>query len=121
MCCPNKLTSDHAQVEISKKFQDILHTLFIGSWQSEPQQQHKSSAGQHFQIVKTTADAIIDHSVVPASTWLLCLLVYVCFLLCHTYYASIKLCPLQCTTVSTVVWILTPCYAVISGKSLIPG
>jgi len=33
---PNKLISDRAQVEISKKVQDILCTLFIGSWQSEP-------------------------------------------------------------------------------------
>ncbi len=41
---PNKLISDCAQVEISEKVQDILHTLFIGSWQSEPHQQHRNPA-----------------------------------------------------------------------------
>ena len=36
----DKLISDSAQVEISNKVQDILRTLIIGSWQSEPYYQH---------------------------------------------------------------------------------
>jgi hypothetical protein len=35
---PTKLISDHAQVEISKKVLDILCTLCISDWQSEPYQ-----------------------------------------------------------------------------------
>jgi len=98
---PNKLISDCAQVEISEKVQDILHTLFIGSWQSEPHQQHQNPAERCFQTVKTTANTILDHSGAPASAWLLCLL-YVCFLLNHTYCASINCVPLQHATGSTV-------------------
>jgi len=41
---PTKLISDRAQVEISEKVQDILCTLFIGHWQSEPHQQHQNPA-----------------------------------------------------------------------------
>jgi hypothetical protein len=90
---PNKLISDRAQVEISEKVQDILRTLFIGSWQSEPHQQHQNPAERRFQTVKTAANTILDRTGAPASTWLLCLL-YVCFLLNHTYCASINCVPL---------------------------
>jgi len=98
---PNKLVSDHAQVEISNKVQDILHTLFIGSWQSKPHQQHQNPAECCFQTVKTTTNNILDCSGAPSSTWLLCLL-YVCFLLNHTFCAAINSVPLQHATGSTV-------------------
>jgi hypothetical protein len=39
---PNKLISDRAQVEISKKVLDILHTFCISDWQSEPYQQQQN-------------------------------------------------------------------------------
>ena len=35
-----KLISDRAQVEISKKVQDILGNYIIKDWQSEPYQHH---------------------------------------------------------------------------------
>ena len=38
----NKLISNSAQVEISNKVKDILRTLIIGSWQSEPYYQHQN-------------------------------------------------------------------------------
>ena len=98
---PNKLISDRAQVENSEKVQYILCTLFIGSWQSEPHQQHQNPAERRFQTVKTAANTILDRTGAPASTWLLCLL-YVCFLLNHTYCASINCVPLQRATGSTV-------------------
>ena len=41
---PNKLISDRAQVFISNKIVDILCTLCIGSWQSEPHQQQQNPA-----------------------------------------------------------------------------
>jgi len=89
-----KLVRDHAQVEISSKVQDILCTLFIGNWQSEPHQQHRNPAEHCFQTVKTTTNTILDCSGAPANTWLLCLL-YVCFLLNHTLCAAIISVPLQ--------------------------
>ncbi len=57
---PTKLVSDRAQVEISAKVQDILRTLFIGHWQSEPHQQHQNPAERRFQTVKTTTNTILD-------------------------------------------------------------
>ena len=36
----DKLLSDRAQVEISKKVLDILRALYIGDWQSEPHRQN---------------------------------------------------------------------------------
>jgi len=41
---PTKLISDRAQVEISHHVQEILHTLFIGAWQSKPHKQHQNFA-----------------------------------------------------------------------------
>src|SRR4030095_521056 len=48
----SKLISDKAQVEISKKVQDILWNLIIDDWQSEPHQQHQNPAKQRYQDVK---------------------------------------------------------------------
>ena len=98
---PNKLISDRAQVEISKKVQDILRSLFIGSWQSEPHQQHQNPAERRYQTVKNTANRIMDRTGAPAYTWLLCLL-YVCFLLNYTFCASVGGIPMSNLTGSTV-------------------
>jgi hypothetical protein len=97
---PTKLISDRAQVEISKKVLDILRTLCIGDWQSEPHQQQQNPAERRFQTVKNAANRIMDRTGAPPSTWLLCLM-YVCFLLNHTYNSSIGDVPLQALTGST--------------------
>jgi hypothetical protein len=49
---PNKLVSDRAQVLISHKVEDILRTLCIKSWQSEPHQQHQNPAERRYQTIK---------------------------------------------------------------------
>ena len=49
---PMKLISNSAQVEISKCVQEILWTLYIPSWQSEPHHQHQNPAECHYQDVK---------------------------------------------------------------------
>ena len=41
---PTKLISDRAQVKISAKVTDLLRSLMIGSWQSEPYQQQQNPA-----------------------------------------------------------------------------
>jgi hypothetical protein len=41
---PTKLISNRDQVEISKKVQSILRTLFVGNTQSEPHQQQQNPA-----------------------------------------------------------------------------
>ena len=49
---PTKFISDCAQLEICKCVQEILHTLYIASWQSEPHYQHQNPAEHHYQDVK---------------------------------------------------------------------
>jgi hypothetical protein len=98
---PNKLISDRAQVEIGKKVQDILRTLFIGSWQSEPHQQQQNPAERRFQTVKNAANRVMDRTGAPAHTWLLCL-AYVCFLLNHMWDDTLSGIPLTLLTGVTV-------------------
>ena len=98
---PTKLISDRAQVEISNKVLDILRTLCIGDWQSEPHQQQQNPAERRFQTVKNAANRIMDRTGAPPNTWFLCL-AYVCFLLNHTYNGSIGDVPLNRLTGSTV-------------------
>ena len=98
---PTKLISDRAQVEISKKVLDILRTLCIGDWQSEPHQQQQNPAERRFQTVKNAANRIMDRTGAPPNTWFLCL-TYVCFLLNHTYNGSIGGVPLQHLTGTTI-------------------
>jgi hypothetical protein len=59
---PTKLISDRGQVEISKKVLDILRTLCISDWQSEPRQQQQNPAERRYQTVKTTANRVLDRS-----------------------------------------------------------
>ena len=98
---PNKLISDCAQVEISNKVLDILRTLFISAWQSEPHQQQQNPAERRIQTIKNTTNQIMDRTGAPAHTWLLCLL-YVCYLLNHTYNDTNRNVPLNKLTSTTV-------------------
>ena len=86
---PHKLISDSAQVIIGNKVQDILCTLCITSWQSEPYQQQQNPAERHYQPIKRAAKRVLDCTGAPSYTWLLCL-EYVCFLLNHTYNDNIQ-------------------------------
>ena len=97
----NKLISDRAQVNIGQKALDILRTLFIGSWQSEPHQQHQNPAERRIQTVKHMANTIMDRTGAPATTWLLCI-IYVCFLLNRTYCPETKQVPLNYLLGTTV-------------------
>ena len=98
---PNKLISDRAQVIISNKIVDILRTLCIGSWQSEPHQQQQNPAERRYQTLKTTANRVMDRTGAPPNTWLLCLQ-YVCYLLNHSYNITTGGVPLTQLTGSTV-------------------
>lgn len=98
---PNKLISDRAQVEISEKVHGILRTFFIGAWQSEPHQQQQNPAERRIQSLKDSCNRIMDRTGAPAYTWLLCLL-YVCYLLNHTYNATVNGVPMNHLTGTTV-------------------
>jgi hypothetical protein len=86
---PSKLVSNHAKVKISSRVKDILRSLIIGDWQSEPHQQHQSPAEQNYQDVKRMANTIMDRTGLPPQTWLLALM-YVCFVLNFTASASLN-------------------------------
>jgi hypothetical protein len=75
---PTKLISDRVQVKISNKVKDILHTLHILDWQSEPHQQHQNPCEHRYQTIKSMANTILDCTGSLAFLWLLCL-GYVCF------------------------------------------
>ena len=98
---PTKLISDRAQTEISKKVLDILRTLFISAWQSEPHQQQQNPAERRIQTLKNITNRIMDRTGAPAYTWLLCLK-YVCYLLNHTFNPLLNAVPLILLTGITV-------------------
>ena len=66
--------------EISKKVADLLRSLFIKQYESEPYQQHENKAEQHYGVVKRYINTLMNLTGAPAHCWLLCL-VYVCALL----------------------------------------
>jgi hypothetical protein len=86
---PSKLVSDRAQVEISGRVKDILRSLIIGDWQSEPHQQHQNPAERKYQDVKRMANTNMDRTGSTPQTWLLALM-YVCFVLNFTASASLN-------------------------------
>ena len=88
-------------MEISNKVLNILRTLFVSAWQSEPHQQQQNPAERRIQTIKNTSNRIMDRTGAPAFTWLLCLL-YVCYLLNHTYNETVKDVPLNKLTGSTM-------------------
>ena len=75
----DKLVSDRAQAETSKKVQDILHHLCIDDWQSEAHYQHQNEAKHRYKHVKEHVNTVLNTSGAPADCWLLCLK-YVCFI-----------------------------------------
>ena len=84
-----KLISDHAQVEISRKVQDILHHYIIGEWQSEPHYQLQNPAEIEYQDVKHLANTLLDRTGAPPSLWFLTLS-HACYILNFTSNASIR-------------------------------
>jgi hypothetical protein len=98
---PNRLLSGRSQAIISNKVEDILRTLSIASWQSEPHQHHQNPAERRYQTIKNSTNRILDRTGAPAHVWLLCLQ-YVCYLLNQTYNSTINDVPLTRLTGTTV-------------------
>jgi hypothetical protein len=88
------------EVIIGDKVKEILRTLCIETWQSEPYHQHQNAAERRYQTVKRATNRILERSGAPVYTWLHCLQ-YVCYLLNHTYIDSIKGVPIQHLTRDT--------------------
>ena len=74
------IITDSGKYEISKKIADLLRSLFIKQYESEPYHQHQNKAEQHYGAVKRHINTLINLTGAPAHNWLLCLL-YICNLL----------------------------------------
>lgn len=65
----DKLGSDRAKAEISKKVNDILRTLFIDDWQSEPYFQHQNFVERMIQELKKFTNWVLNWSDAPVESW----------------------------------------------------
>ena len=87
------LISDGGKYEISKRVTDLLHSLFIQDYQSEPYHQHQNMAENHFGLAKRYTNTVMNTC--PACCWLLCLQ-YICVVLNHLASPTLQdICPVQ--------------------------
>ena len=94
----DKLISDRAQVEISKKVKDILRAYRIEDYQSEPHHQHQNFAENRYSTIKRWVNTIMNRTHAEPGLWLLCL-TYVCYLLNRVASPALKgITPLQALT-----------------------
>ena len=78
----DKLLSDSAKTEISKKVMGILRAYHISNWHSEPYHQNQNPAEWRYRTIKSWTNTVMNRSGKPANCWLLCI-IYVCYILNH--------------------------------------
>ena len=89
------LISDGGKYEISQRVTDLLRSLFIQDYQSEPYDQHQNKAENHFGLAKRYTNTVMNTSGCPAFCWLLCLQ-YICVVLNHLASPTLQgICPVQ--------------------------
>ena len=89
------LISDGGKYEISKQVTDLLRSLFIQDYQSEPYHQHQNKAENRFGLAKHYTNTVMNTSGCPACCWLLCLQ-YICVVLNHLASPTLQgICPVQ--------------------------
>ena len=89
------LIRDGGKYEISKRVTDLLHSLFIQDYQSEPYHQHQNKAENCFGLAKHYTNTVMNTSGCPACCWLLCLQ-YICVVLNHLASPTLQgICPVQ--------------------------
>ena len=89
------LISDGGKYEISKRVTDLLHSLFIQDYQSEPYHQHQNKDENCFGLAKRYTNTVMNTSGCPACCWLLCLQ-YICVVLNHLASPTLQgVCPVQ--------------------------
>ena len=67
----DKLISDHAQAEISRRVNEVLRAYHIKDWQSEPYHQNQNYAERFIQEVKRFTNWVLNYSEAPPEAWLL--------------------------------------------------
>ena len=89
------LISDGGKYEISQRVTDLLRSLFIQDYQSEPYHQHQNKAENRFGLAKRYTNTVMNTSGCPAFCWLLCLQ-YICVVLNHLASPTLQsICPVQ--------------------------
>ena len=89
------LISDGGKYEISKRVTDLLRSLLIQDYQSEPYHQHQNKAENRFGLAKHYTNTVMNTSGCPACCWLLCLQ-YICVVLNHLASPTLQgICPVQ--------------------------
>ena len=89
------LISDGGKYEISQRVTDLLRSLFIQDYQSEPCHQHQNKAENHFGLANHYTNTVMNTSGCPAFCWLLCLQ-YICVVLNHLASPTLQgICPIQ--------------------------
>ena len=89
------LISDGGKYEISKQVTDLLRSLFIQDYQSEPYHQHQNKAENRFGLAKRYTNTVMNTSGCTACCWLLCLQ-YICVVLNHLASPTLQgICPVQ--------------------------
>ena len=69
----DKLISDGASTEISRKVQDVLRALFIKAWQSERDKQEQQYSENRWKTVKGNTQWTMKNRDIPPAAWFLCL------------------------------------------------
>ena len=77
---PSSVTG--GKYEISKQVTDLLRSLFIQDYQSQPYHQHQNKAENHFGLARHYTNTVMNTSGCPACCWPLCLQ-YICVVLNH--------------------------------------
>ena len=62
----NTIITDGRKYEISKKVADLLRSLFIKQYESEPYHQHQNKAKQYYGAVKRYINTLMNLTVAPA-------------------------------------------------------
>ena len=89
------LISDGGKYVISKRVTDLLRSLFIQDYQSEPYHQHQNKAENRFGLAKRYTNTVMNTAGCPACCWLLCLQ-YICVVLNHLASPTLQgICPVQ--------------------------
>ena len=95
------LISDGGKYEISKRVTDLLRSLFIQDYQSEPYHQHQNKVENRFGLAKRYTNTVMNTSGCPAFCWLLCLQ-YICVVLNHLASPTLQgICPVQALEATT--------------------
>jgi len=98
----DKLISDGASAEISRRVQDILRSLFIKGWQSERDRQNQNFTEHRWKFAKHNTQWTMSWRDIPPKVWFLCLC-WVADVMNHTAEKSLGwVPPLQVLTGQTI-------------------